>query len=189
MTAILLEAPAAEPISLADAKAFLRVEHDDDDAVIASLIAAARAHIETRTRHCLLEQTWRVFAARWPGDGRFRLRLGPAREVGAARLRERDGGERPLDLQAFVVLTAENPGVVAFVPGTLAMPESQDSGIELDVRLGYGAAEDVPEPLRHAVRILVAHWYEIRLLQAVGATSRVPEGLDALITPYRGVAL
>ena len=50
MSAILLTAPAAEPWSVADAKAFLRVEHDDDDAIIAALIAAARNHVEALTR-------------------------------------------------------------------------------------------------------------------------------------------
>ena len=46
MSAILLIPPSAEPWSVAEAKAFLRVEHDDDDAVIAALIAAARGHVE-----------------------------------------------------------------------------------------------------------------------------------------------
>ena len=43
MSAILLIPPSAEPWSVADAKAFLRVEHGDDDAIITALIAAARA--------------------------------------------------------------------------------------------------------------------------------------------------
>ena len=60
MSAILLTAPAAEPLSVAEAKAFLRVEHDDDDAMIASLIAAARNHVEALTRCGLITQTWRI---------------------------------------------------------------------------------------------------------------------------------
>jgi uncharacterized phiE125 gp8 family phage protein len=46
MSAILLVPPSAEPWSVAEAKDFLRIEHDDDDAVIAALIAAARGHVE-----------------------------------------------------------------------------------------------------------------------------------------------
>ena len=35
--------------------------------------------------------------------------------------------------------------------------------------VGYGdAAGDVPEPLRQAIRLLVAHWYENRGLVALG---------------------
>ncbi len=86
MSATLLTAPAAEPLSVADAKAFLRVEHDDDDAVIAALIAAARNHVEALTRLGLLTQTWRIVLDRWPGRGRLMPRLGPLQSVAAARI-------------------------------------------------------------------------------------------------------
>ena len=49
MTSILMIPPAIEPLSLEEAKAFLRVETGDDDALIAALIAAARLHIESQT--------------------------------------------------------------------------------------------------------------------------------------------
>ncbi len=41
MAAILIEAPASEPISLIEAKNYLRVDHSADDALIASQISAA----------------------------------------------------------------------------------------------------------------------------------------------------
>jgi uncharacterized phiE125 gp8 family phage protein len=65
------------------------------------------------------------------------------------------------------------------------------AGIELDVELGYGAtASDVPDALRHAIRMLVAHWYENRGLAAIGAsTAMLPGGLGALIAPYRVLSL
>lgn len=84
MSAYLVTAPAAEPLSLADAKAFLRVEHGDDDAIIASLIVAARNHIEALTRCVLITQTWRLVLDRWPDGGRIVPRIGPVRSVVAA---------------------------------------------------------------------------------------------------------
>ena len=57
MSSILLTAPAAEPLTLDEARAFLRVEYHDDDAVIAALIAGARLHIEAQTRRALITQS------------------------------------------------------------------------------------------------------------------------------------
>ena len=39
--------PIQEPVSIADAKAFARIEFPDDDAIVASLIAQAREYVET----------------------------------------------------------------------------------------------------------------------------------------------
>ena len=69
MSAILLNAPASEPVSLAEAKLFLRVEHDDDDDLIAALIAAARVQVEAQTRRALITQTWRLVRDVWPAGG------------------------------------------------------------------------------------------------------------------------
>ena len=46
MPAILLAGPLAEPLTLAEAKTYLRVDHDAEDALIGSLITAARATVE-----------------------------------------------------------------------------------------------------------------------------------------------
>jgi uncharacterized phiE125 gp8 family phage protein len=86
MPSILLTGPAIEPWSVAEAKSFLRAENDDDDTVIASLIAAARSHVEAMTRCALIAQTWRFVRDQWPPDGRIKLGRGPLRSLTAARV-------------------------------------------------------------------------------------------------------
>ena len=189
MPAILLTPPSAEPWTVAEAKSFLRVEHDDDDAIVAALIAAARSHVEALTRRALLTQTWRFVLDAWPPDGRVALRMGPLRSLIAARVFDHANNAGAIDVGSFVVDTAA--GIIASPCWALPLPGRPSAGIELDVELGYGAgASDVPDALRHSIRMLVAHWYENRGLAALGAGVAVlPAGVDALIAPYRVLSL
>jgi uncharacterized phiE125 gp8 family phage protein len=147
MSAILLSAPAVEPLSLAEAKAFLRVEHADDDDVIAALIAASRIHIEAQTRRALVTQDWRIILDAWPVDGRLPIRPAPLRTLTAVRVYDASGVARAVDTESFVL--DEGGSELAFAPWALAAPGRLAAGIELDVVVGYGdAATDVPEGLR-----------------------------------------
>lgn len=60
MAAILLTPPAIEPLTLAEAKLYLRVAHEDDDGLITSLIAAARSHVDPQARFMLIEARERI---------------------------------------------------------------------------------------------------------------------------------
>ena len=189
MPAILLIPPAAEPWSVAEAKAFLRVEHGDDDTIVAALIAAARGHVEALTRRALLTQSWRFVLDAWPANGRIILRMGPLRSVIAARVYDTANHASAIDVETFVVDIAAD--VIASPCWALPLPGRFAAGIELDVELGYGVlASDVPDALRHAIRMLVAHWYENRGLAAIGANvAMLPAGVGALIAPYRMLSL
>lgn len=189
MPATLLVPPAVEPWSVAEAKNFLRVEHDEDDAIVASLISAARNHLEAQTRRALLTQTWRFVLDAWPDDGRFSPRMGPLRSVTAARVFDYANNASALDIETFVVDAAAN--AIAAPCWALPVPGRSVAGIELDVMLGYGAlATDVPDVLRHAIRMLIAHWYENRGLAAIGANVvMLPASVGAMIAPYRMLSL
>jgi len=189
MSSILLIPPIAEPITLADAKAYLRVANDDDDDVIAALIAGARNHVEAQTRRALVTQTWRLVRDAWPRDGRIAVVPAPLREIAAARTYDSQGATHAIDVAAFVADKAGSTILVA--PWALPAPGRTAAGIEIDVEVGYGdAPQDVPEPLQQAIRLLVAHWYENRSLIAVGHDIAVlPNTTAALIAPYRVLAL
>lgn len=187
MSAFLLTPPASEPLTLDEAKQFLRVEHDDDDALIASLIAAARTQVEIVARCALIAQTWRFVRDAWPLEGRIVLKRGPLLSVAAVRVF--DGGSEPVALDADQFVIDKAAAVIAFPAWALPYPGRCAAGIEIDVVLGFGeVAAHVPEPLRQAVRLLLAHWYENRTL--VGETGgNVPAGFTALLAHYRPVSL
>ena len=185
MPSILLSGPAVEPWSVAEAKSFLRAENDDDDTVIASLIAAARSHVEAMTRCALIAQTWRFVLDRWPKDGCIRLGRGPLRTLVAARIYDSAGNASVIDAETFVL--DKTAGVIAPSGWSLPAPGRATAGIELDVEIGFGTgAADVPDALRHAVRTLVAHWHENRGLIAIGqSVAMMPASASAMIASYR----
>lgn len=189
MSAFLLMAPTVEPLSVPDAKHFLRVEHGDDDALIASLVAAARNHVEALTRCGLITQTWRLVLDGWPDNGRIKSRIGPLRTLVAARIYNESGTAGVIDIDRFVIDPAK--GVIAAPGWSLPMPGRAVAGIELDVELGFGAtAGDVPPTLLQAIRMLVAHWYENRGLIAIGqSVAMMPASVNAMISSHRVLSL
>jgi uncharacterized phiE125 gp8 family phage protein len=188
MSSILLTAPAVEPVSLAAAKAFLRVEHNDDDDVIEALASASRIHVETQTRRALITQAWRLSIDAWPEAGRVLVVPGPLQELTAARVYDFNNTAHAVDVQNFVPDVGAS--ALAFAPWAMPAPGRIAAGIELDVTVGYGdAATDVPEPLRQAIRLLTAHWYENRGLAALGTVTVLPTTVAALIAPHRMLSL
>ena len=193
MPLILLTPPAVEPLSLAEAKHFLRVDHDDDDDLIAALVTGARGHVEAATRRALVTQAWRITLDAWPPGGCIRVLMAPLQSVSAVRLRDSAGDASELDAAAFSVVAGSAPGLIE-TPAGLPAPLRRHGGIEIDVIAGHGdAATDVPEPLRQAVRMLLAHWYENRgLVPAAGSApspAAVTAALAPLLAPYRVVTL
>jgi len=189
MSAILLAGPAIEPWTVAEAKAFLRVDHDDDDAVIGSLITAARSQIEAMTRRALLAQRWRIVRDGWPRDGRIVVRTGPLRALTAVRVFDADGIAHARDVEGFVCDRAAD--LIAAPGWARSPPGRRVAGIELDVELGYGTQpSEIPELLRHAVRTLAAHWYDNRGLAAIGSSvAMLPGSVAAMIAGFRAVSL
>jgi uncharacterized phiE125 gp8 family phage protein len=186
MAAILIEPPASEPLSLVEAKNYLRIQHDADDALIAAMISAARMQAESRTRRALITQRWRIVLDRWPAPGTIKSPVSPLREVVAARVRDETGELQALDTDIFIANTASLPGLIAFDEARVIHPAQDRAGIEIDVETGYGAAADVPAPLVQAIRLLLARAYEYR-----GQSERndMPDGIAELLAPYRVVSL
>jgi uncharacterized phiE125 gp8 family phage protein len=189
MSSILLTGPVIEPVSLDEAKTFLRVEHDDDNQLITALIVSARMQLEGQGKIALISQNWRIILDCWPHHGRIAVRPGPLKSLNAARVYDFRGQPQTIETQAFVPDLGAS--AFAFMPWTMQVPGRIAAGIELDVTVGFAdAATDVPEPLRQAIRLLVAHWYENRGLVAAADKSVVlPSTVAALIAPYRALSI
>ncbi len=188
MISIFVSGPAVEPVSLAEMKAYLRIDEDDaaQDDMISGLIKAARLMIEAVSRRILIEQRWRVALDRWPRDGAILLPLSPVIAVDAIRITGASGDVTELPEDAFEADASNDPPRIA-VTGA-PEPGRSRNGISIELRAGYGTTPDaVPATLKLAIRILVAHWFENRG-DVTGEQILPPEAL-ALVAPFQRVRL
>jgi uncharacterized phiE125 gp8 family phage protein len=187
MTLLLLVGPAIEPLSLAEAKSWLRLDASDEDQLLSALIVSARLTLEAYTRRFFVTQSWRIVLDDWPTTmrgNRLTIPFAPFQSVSAIRVYNAAGSPQTVDPESYRAPPAPNGGRISFITPPPA-PGREADGVEIDVLTGYGLqASDTPEPLRRAISMLVAHWYENRGDQQTDAT-RLPAMASALASPYR----
>lgn len=187
MHSILTVPPAAEPITLAEAKAHLRVTHADEDLLIGRLIVAARRIVESRTGLKLMSQGWSVFLDDWPGNV-IELPLAPLIALNDVVTYGDDDVAAAIGPEHyFADLGSRPPRLMLRGSRAWAKPGRIANGIEIKVTAGFGAtAASVPEPLREAMLHALARWYAER-----GDTMDhgLPLAAAALIAPYREMRL
>ena len=183
MSPILTAPPLVEPISLAEAKAHLRVTHADDDAYISTLIKTARGCVEAQTGLGLIAQAWSVFLD-CPVSGVIRLPLSPVLDVTDIKTYGDDDISATIDPAHYYEDRTSRPSrIVLRGSRTWANPGRIANGIEIILSVGFGAqAASVPEPLREAVLQLVGYWYATR---GDGAGHDWPLIMAQLLQPFR----
>jgi uncharacterized phiE125 gp8 family phage protein len=179
MSLQLLAPPAAEPVSLAEAKTYLKLDTADDDALIQTLITAARARAEWHTGRAFVTQRWRHYRDDWPFGDVFEIPLPPLISVEELAVTDRAGVRTVLDAAAYRVDPVAEPGriVVAARPGSI---RSHD-GIAIAFTAGYGEAAAVPAPVKQAILAIVADLHTHR----GDDDSPVGRKGQALLAPYR----
>ncbi len=191
MTLTILTPPGAEPVTLDQAKAFLRITDTAEDALLAALVLAARQRVEAELGLCLVSTALRETFDGWDGrltrTGAVRLSRGPLLSVQAVRTADATGGFHALDSDAYTARAASRPGRIAPAPGHgWPAPQIPDAGIQIDYTAGFGAEEDdVPAPLAVAILVLTAHAFEHR-----EAADAPPIALvEPWLAPFRRVRL
>jgi uncharacterized phiE125 gp8 family phage protein len=191
MALVYRSGPAVEPVSLAEAKAHLRLETSADDALVTSLIITSRLHIEAALGLALTAQDWTLVLDAWPATGVVNIPMRPVSAVSVVRVRNADGSPEVIDSGTYVFEGAGIPPRLVPGAGAWPTPERAIAGIEIDFTAGFGTtAASVPEPVRQAVKLLVAHWYEHRDPIEIGdPATAIPAAVSALLKPYAVVRL
>lgn len=191
MALTMITGPAVEPVSVNEAKAHLRVDISDDDALIDGLITAARTHVEQNLKRALVAQTWELVLDSFPAVGFIRLPLPPLASVTSIQYTSLAGVEATLSADSYLVDTDREPGCIVLKHSASwpAVELREVGGVRVRYVAGYGStAGDVPRGIRQAILLLVGSMYENReeTLVAQGVTvMRLPFGMEMLLSPYR----
>lgn len=190
----LITPPDGELVTLAEAKAYMRVDHSDDDDLITELIKTARERIEGpgQLNAVYLSQTWDLVLDKFPSR-EIMLPLAPVQYVEEVVYFDEDGAEQTVGVSDYYLDEVSRPPFVLPI-ADFSWPTVLDSANAMRVRFvaGYAPGEsgttdndiaaNVPARARVAVRQLVSHWYERRDLVSEAANINiVPEFVWTLL--------
>jgi len=188
MSMTMTAAPAAEPVTLDEAKAHLRVDGDGENAFISSLIVTSRLQIEAALGLALVTQSWRLTLDDWPADFTIELPMRPVQTVDSIEVCTSGDTDLALAPSMYVLDGNAAPARIVF-EAPLPAPCRAAAGITIDFTAGFGGPSSVPQNIKHALLLLVAHWFENREPQEHEKSAAVPAAISALLAPYRVVRL
>ena len=189
MIPILISEPALEPLSLDEARAWLRLDTHAEDDLLLALIRAARIAVEQATRRALLAQNWRLRLDRWPANGIVNVPLSPVLRLESVHVFDAAGVAQEVATSGFRL--DESYGTRLFCDEPPPAPGRLHGGIEIDVVAGFGdRPADVPAPLLLGMRLLIAHWFERRgdALHE-NTVPHLPAAVAAAVVPFRRARL
>ncbi len=192
MPLILTAGPAVEPVSLDETKEHLRIDRPHEDTLIASLILAARLYVERVLDLALITQNWSLFLDEWPDTRGVALPLNPVQAVSAVKTYDGSDQSQIASAEGYFLDRASRPARLLRRNGSVwPVPRRDANGIEIAFTAGFGETGDaVPAPLRQAILLLVAHWYEVREPVLVDQNRlEAPLTVAALMEPYRQARL
>lgn len=176
-------APAAEPLTTADAKAHLAYDDTDKDTLIGQYCASARAHVERRTGTRLYTQTVSFKTDDWCDLAH--LPIAPIQSVSSIAYTDTAGDVITLPTTVYETrLDLLEPTIV--LKYGQAWPSVQvGSLITVTAVVGYGAAGAQPPDVIHAIRLIVGDMFAQRETVGDGEVS-VPMAatVDALLSNH-----
>lgn len=182
-------APAQVSVSLADAKEHCRVDDNDSDDYITDLIQAAASRLDGCSGilgRCLITQTWQMTYDAFSSDLKLPF---PVQSISSLKYYDQNNDEQTVATSDYELVKIGSQNFIRFI-STYQFPTLYDyrtDRVSVLAVAGYGSnATDVPNELNHAIKMLVAHWYENRDAVVPGmAAAPLPMGFDAIIEPFR----
>lgn len=184
----LVTGPTRQAVPTALVKQYLRVEHNEDDALIDTMILSATQYIEDLTRRALTTRTYDLYLDRFPnGRAPIVIPRPPLASVSSITYVATDGTSTTHPSSEYLVTTTAEPGEIEPAYGYW-WPSTRRQRHAVRVRFvcGYGDEDDVPQPLVTAIMQTCADFYENRESFVTGTIStELPFTAKNLAWPYR----
>jgi len=180
-------APSVEPVVTADQKTWMRVDGTDEDTLIGSLAAAARAYVEMATSRQCITATWVLKLKNFPA-GDIVLPIFPLQSITSIKYYDSNDTQQTWSSALYDVDTALEPGRVRPVSGEDYPSDVRGYTDDIEITFVSGdgdAASDVPDGVLAAIKILAANWFENREANTPIGLTPVPMSLESLIWQYR----
>jgi uncharacterized phiE125 gp8 family phage protein len=181
---IVITAPAAEPVTLADVRTQLGILTADtaSDTTITRRIIEARQYAERRQRRALITQTLQVRMDSFPCE--FVLPNPPAASVSWVKYVNTDGVLTTVTATDYELDTYPLHAVVRPAYGvSWPVPRDESNAVRVQWVAGYGVdGTFVPASTREAIMLLVGHWMNFQPRIENGQfITRIPPAIDQLL--------
>ncbi len=169
-----------EVISLAEIKLHLRIDTNDEDTLLSSLIIAAKRYVEEVTRRQLLTSTKILYLDSFSSE--IRLSKPPAQSVTSIQYIDIDGDTQTVDSSVYEIDTSVEPATINLAYGQSWPSVRGDKNcITVTFVAGYGTKDDVPEMIKTAIKLIVGGWYEHREGISPLTIKKVPQCVDSIL--------
>lgn len=179
-------APATEPVTTAQAKAHLLVEHTDDDTYIDSLVAAARRFVESFTGRRLISATHTLYADRFPTDAIY-LPVSPVTAVTHVKYYDSSGTQQTWSADEYRADMTAEPARI-FPRNTSTWPSTEEDNhqaVEVEYVCGWANQAGLPDIFKLAIYQLVDAWYLNRDGMTAKSVTSVEVGVRRLLESER----
>lgn len=149
--------PTQEPLDLDTVKEQLRIDGDDDDALLLRLITPARMMAEHILGRVLITQTLAYTLDAWPDTSWMALPKPPVQSVTSVAYIDSAGDSQTWDSAEYTVsLDDWRPRLAPVYGGSWPSPRGQLDAITVTYVAGYGdTGLDVPGPILQAMLLMI----------------------------------
>jgi len=176
--------PDSEPVTLSEAKQHLRVVNSDEDDYIQSLIQTAREDCEKYQNRSYYTQTWKLVFDELQNDI-IELPRPPVQSIDSIVVIDSDGTSNDVtDYDTDFISEPARLKINNYPNVELA----ELNALQITYIAGYSNVSDIPQNVKHAMKLAIGHWYNERETSVVGTSAQeLPYGVKHLLDKDRVV--